>query len=79
MAGFAVGKAQIPKVVKMSLVKDEAALRVQLLQWAEIEPLKRILVALGSPIDENPRQILRELAASLAKNSRSAHPAEATS
>jgi hypothetical protein len=80
VVGFAGGKAQIPKVVKMSLIKDEVALRAQLLQWAEIEPLKRILVAHGSPIDENPRQTLRELAASLAKNKRVAHPAaEATS
>jgi hypothetical protein len=40
-------------------------LRTQLLQWAEIDTLVRILVSLGSPIEENPRQVLRELAGSL--------------
>ena len=64
-AGFAGNKAQVPKVVKMVMIKDAKALRAQLLQWAEIASLKRILVSHGSPIDDNPRQVLRELAASL--------------
>jgi hypothetical protein len=38
---------------------------VQLLQWAELEPLKRILVSHGSPIEDNPNQTLRALANSL--------------
>jgi hypothetical protein len=66
LAGFAGKKAQIPRVVKMVMIKDASALRAQLMQWAEIESLKRILVSHGSPIDENPRQTLRDLAASLA-------------
>lgn len=45
MAGFAGKQAQIPRVVKMALIKDPTALRAQLLQWAEIESLKRILVS----------------------------------
>ena len=65
MAGFAGKRAQIPRVVKMALIKDPTALRAQLLQWAEIESLKRILVSHGSPIEENPQQTLRELARSL--------------
>ena len=65
MAGFAGKQAQIPRVVKMALIKDPTALRAQLLQWAEIESLKRILVSHGSPIEENPQQTLRELARSL--------------
>jgi len=65
MAGFAGKKAQIPKVVKMALIKDANALRAQLLQWAQIESLKRILVSHGSPIEEAPHQTLRELARSL--------------
>jgi hypothetical protein len=65
IAGFAGKEAQIPKVVKMAVIEDVSALRIQLLQWAEIESLKRILVSHGSPIDENPRQTLRDLAASL--------------
>lgn len=66
LAGFAGEEAQIPKVVKMMLIEDTTALRAQLLQWAEIESLKRILVSHGSPIEENPRQTLRDLARSLA-------------
>ena len=50
----------------MVMIKDPNALRAQLTQWAEIESLKRILVSHGSPIEENPRQALRELAGSLA-------------
>jgi hypothetical protein len=74
MAGFAGEKAQIPRVVLMSLIKDKAALRTQLLQWAEIEPLNRILVAHGSPIDHNPRQLLRDLATSLGNAKRADEP-----
>jgi hypothetical protein len=66
LAGFAGKKAQIPRVVKMVMIKDANALRGQLVQWAEIESLKRILVSHGSPIEDNPRQTLRDLAASLA-------------
>jgi hypothetical protein len=50
----------------MVMIKDANALRAQLTQWAEIESLKRILVSHGSPIEENPRQTLRDLASSLA-------------
>jgi hypothetical protein len=65
MAGFAGKEAQVPKVVKLAMIEDTNALRAQLLQWAEIESLKCILVSHGSPIEENPRQVLRELAGSL--------------
>jgi hypothetical protein len=65
MAGFAGKEAQVPKVVKLAIIEDTNALRAQLLQWAEIESLKCILVSHGSPIEENPRQVLRELAGSL--------------
>jgi hypothetical protein len=66
LAGFAGKEAQIPRVVKMVMIKDANALRAQLMQWAEIESLKRILVSHGSPIEDNPRQTLRDLASSLA-------------
>jgi len=66
LAGFAGKEAQIPRVVKMVMIKDASALRAQLMQWAEIDSLKRILVSHGAPIDENPRQTLRDLAGSLA-------------
>lgn len=66
LAGFAGKEAQIPRVVKMVMIKDANALRAQLTQWAEIESLKRILVSHGLPIEDNPRQTLRDLASSLA-------------
>lgn len=65
LAGFAGKEAQIPAVVKMAVIEDKKALRTQLLQWSEIESLVRILVSHGSPIEDNPRQVLRELADSL--------------
>jgi hypothetical protein len=64
-AGLAGDQPQIPKVVMMTLIKDPDALRAQLLQWSEIETLKRILVSHGSRIAENPREVLRDLARSL--------------
>jgi len=65
VAGFAGKEAQIPRVVKMAMIEDTNALRAQLLQWAEIDSLERILVAHGSPIEGNARQTLRDLASSL--------------
>lgn len=63
--GFAGDRPRIPGVVKKVMIADKNALRAQLLQWAEIASLKRILVSHGSPIEEDPRQTLRELASSL--------------
>ncbi|MFM0027278.1 hypothetical protein PQR70_13535 [Paraburkholderia madseniana] len=63
--GFAGDEPHIPKPVKLVLIKDKEALRVQLLQWAELESLKRILVSHGSPIEDHPSQTLRALASSL--------------
>ena len=42
------------------------SLREQLLQWAELPALKRIIVSHGTTIEEHPAQALRDLAASLA-------------
>jgi hypothetical protein len=66
VVGFAGKEAQVPKVVKMAMIEDTNALRAQLLQWSGIESLRRILVSHGGPIEENPRETLRELASSLA-------------
>lgn len=66
LAGFAGPDAQIPRVVKMVMIDDKIALRTQLLEWSEIESLKRILVSHGSAIEGNARQTLRDLASSLA-------------
>jgi len=66
LAGFAGDDAQIPRVVKMALVKDAADLRAQLLEWAELPGLRRIIVSHGDPIESEPQRTLRDLAASLA-------------
>ena len=58
LAGFAGESAQIPRVVKLNLVKDANALRAQLLQWTEMDSLKRILVSHGEPVLERGRAAL---------------------
>lgn len=63
---FAGEVAQIPRPVKMAMVDDAGALREQLLRWARMQPLNRILVSHGEPIEANPQQVLRDLAGSLA-------------
>jgi hypothetical protein len=63
--GFAGKKARIPAVVRMVMIKDAQALRAQLLRWADIASLKRVLVSHGAPIVDSPRQTLRDLANSL--------------
>jgi hypothetical protein len=46
----------------MAVLRDKNALRAQLLQWAEIKELRRILMSHGSPIEDKPRRVLRDLA-----------------
>jgi hypothetical protein len=65
LAGFAGKDAQVPTVVKLATIEDASALRRQLLQWADLESLDRVLVSHGSPIEVNVRGTLRDLAASL--------------
>ena len=65
LAGFAGREPRIPTVVKRLLVDDARALRQQLLEWAEMESLRRILVSHGDPIEKSSRQTLRRLAESL--------------
>lgn len=65
LMGFAGDEPHVPRPVALMLIDDKAALRTQLLEWAQIATLRRILVSHGEPIDADPRQALRELAASL--------------
>ena len=65
VAGFAGDEPNVPTVVKMMMVDDTAALRLQLIEWAAIPTLTRIIVSHGDIIEDNPRQVLRDLAASL--------------
>jgi hypothetical protein len=63
--GFAGEEAHVPGPVKLMIVKDKEALCAQLLEWAAIDDLRRIIVSHGSMIENDPRKVLRELAASL--------------
>lgn len=56
----------LAKVVMRKIVEDKRALRDQLEQWANLEGLKRIILAHGAPLEADPREILRKLAATLA-------------
>ena len=62
LLGFGPGHPTMPKLVKRKLVKDDAAVKQQLRDWAALDGLERILVAHGAPI-ENPRETLLSLAA----------------
>lgn len=63
--GFAGGEPHIPGPIRMRIVENKEKLRGQLLRWADMPSLERIIVSHGAPIEEHPAQVLRELAASL--------------
>jgi len=63
--GFAGDEPHVPGPVKFNMVEDKAALRAQLLRWAERDSLRRILVSHGEEIGDDPRGRLRALAAEL--------------
>jgi hypothetical protein len=67
---FAGDEPQIPRPVRWTMVKDVVALRDQLLQWANVPALRRVLVAHGDAIDFQPAEALRDLAHSLTYDSR---------
>jgi hypothetical protein len=63
--GFAGEEPHVPGPVKRAMVEDKAAVRAQLLRWAQEPRLKRIIVSHGETIDQDPAGALRDLAASL--------------
>jgi hypothetical protein len=63
--GFAGDDPQVPGPVKLTLGKRKAEVAQQFRRWAEREDLKRIIVSHGDIIENDPRGILRTLAASL--------------
>jgi hypothetical protein len=65
LMGLAGEQPQIPLSVKTIIVAEKSALRRQLLQWAEIQSLNRIVMSHGSIITEDPRGVLRRIAESL--------------
>jgi len=65
LMGFAGDEPHVPRPVALMMVDDKAALRKQLIEWAGLDSLRRILVSHGEPIEANPQQALRELARAL--------------
>ena len=65
LMGFAGEEAHVPLPVKMTMIKDKAALAAQLRQWADVPGLKRVLVSHGETIEDDPQRVLRDLARSL--------------
>jgi hypothetical protein len=63
--GFGGDEAQIPVVTKLMMIENKKALRQQMLDWAAMPGLRRILVSHGEPIAADPAGTLRELAQSL--------------
>ena len=63
--GFAGDEPHVPGPVKLAMIASKSALRDQLLRWADRKSLKRILVAHGDEIGDDPRGALRDLAAAL--------------
>jgi len=62
---FAGEGPHVPLPVKFKLIKDRSAFKAQLLRWADIADLRRILVSHGSTIETDPHGALRTLADSL--------------
>ena len=65
LMGFAGDEPQVPVTIKMMLIENKKALAAQLLRWAGIPTLRRIVVSHGEIISDNPRGVLRELAVQL--------------
>jgi hypothetical protein len=65
LMGFAGNEPHIPLPIKASIVADKTAVREQLLRWAWISDLRRVLVSHGDTIEVEPQSALRELAKSL--------------
>ncbi len=63
--GFAGDEPHVPGPVRLNMVASKPALREQFLTWANDPALKRILVAHGAPIEDDPQGALRRLAEAL--------------
>jgi hypothetical protein len=69
MMGFAGDEPHIPFPIKRAVIESKGQVRDQLLRWAALPTLQRIIVSHGSIIDDDPRGVLRRLAQSLAAGS----------
>jgi hypothetical protein len=63
--GLAGDEPKIPLSVRTIIISEKSALRGQLLQWAAIESLNRIVMSHGAIIDTHAPAVLRRVAASL--------------
>lgn len=64
--GLSGGDPLIPFVAKLHSIKDKAALRDQLQEWAQLGDLQRIVVSHGRVIEGEAPIVLRQLADQLA-------------
>ncbi len=63
--GFAGDDPHVPGPVKLMLGKHKKEVAQQFRRWAERGDLRRIIVSHGDTIEDDPRGVLRSLAASL--------------
>jgi hypothetical protein len=63
--GFGDDDPQIPTVERMLMIVSNAQFREQLLSWAEVSDLGRIVMSHGELIQSNPSSALRKLAETL--------------
>jgi hypothetical protein len=63
--GFAGDEPHVPGPIRALLVGEKAALREQLLAWAALSDLRRIVVSHGEVITHDPQGVLRTLAEAL--------------
>jgi hypothetical protein len=64
--GMTGDEPHIPFPVKVREVKDEPALRAQLERWSRLPRLRRIIIAHGDVIENDPAGVLARIAGSLA-------------
>ena len=62
LMGFAGDEPHIPFPIKRAMIESKGQVREQLLTWAAMTSLRRILVSHGEPIVDDPRGALRRLA-----------------
>jgi hypothetical protein len=64
LVGVTGPEPKAPKLVLRKIADDKRALRAQFEQWANLDKLERIIVSHGAVIENDPRGVLRKLAAS---------------
>jgi len=65
LMGFAGDEPHIPMPIRRAMIESRGQVRDQLLTWAAVPSLRRILVSHGEPIEDDPRGALRRLAQSI--------------